>query len=375
MDIIEYIELVFTDYTLRTITLGTAILGAVCGMLGSFAVLRKQSLLGDAISHAALPGIAIAFLITGAKDTNTLLIGALISGLIGTFWIRSIVTKTHLKSDTALGLILSLFFGFGMLLLTFIQKQPNANQAGLDKYLFGQAATLIESDVWMMAIVTGICLIVMLVFWKEFKILLFDADYTKTLGFNTKFIDILITSFIVLAIVLGLQTVGVVLMSAMLLAPAAAARQWTNSLSVMVFLAAVFGAFSGVFGTAISASQNNLSTGPVIVLVASVFVIFSFVFSPSRGLLFKQIRFIKNRRDLELHKTLAFMYNIAETHENISHPHTTKILNNFQGYTKNTLQKLVDKGYVQLQGNMWNLTQQGFKAASNLYSQQNETDE
>jgi len=375
MDIIEYIELVFTDYTLRTITLGTAILGAVCGMLGSFAVLRKQSLLGDAISHAALPGIAIAFLITGAKDTNTLLIGALISGLIGTFWIRSIVTKTHLKSDTALGLILSLFFGFGMLLLTFIQKQPNANQAGLDKYLFGQAATLIESDVWMMAIVTGICLIVMLVFWKEFKILLFDADYTKTLGFNTKFIDILITSFIVLAIVLGLQTVGVVLMSAMLLAPAAAARQWTNSLSVMVFLAAVFGAFSGVFGTAISASQNNLSTGPVIVLVASVFVIFSFVFSPSRGLLFKQIRFIKNRRDLELHKTLAFMYNIAETHENISHPHTTKILNNFQGYTKNTLQKLVDKGYVQLQGNMWNLTQQGFIAASNLYSQQNETDE
>jgi len=344
-------------------------------MLGSFAVLRKQSLLGDAISHAALPGIAIAFLITGAKDTNTLLIGALISGLIGTFWIRSIVTKTHLKSDTALGLILSLFFGFGMLLLTFIQKQPNANQAGLDKYLFGQAATLIESDVWMMAIVTSICLIVMLVFWKEFKILLFDADYTKTLGFNTKFIDILITSFIVLAIVLGLQTVGVVLMSAMLLAPAAAARQWTNSLSVMVFLAAIFGAFSGVFGTAISASQNNLSTGPVIVLVASVFVIFSFVFSPSRGLLFKQIRFIKNRRDLELHKTLAFMYNIAETHENISHPHTIKILNNFQGYTKSTLQKLVDKGYVQLQGNMWNLTQQGFKAASNLYSQQNETDE
>lgn len=375
MDIQEYFSLIFSDYTLRTITLGTAILGAVTGMLGSFAVLRKQSLLGDAISHAALPGIAIAFLITGAKDSNTLLIGALVSGLIGTFWIRGIITKTHLKSDTALGLILSLFFGFGMLLLTFIQKQPNANQAGLDKYLFGQAATLIESDVWLMAIVSGICLIVMLTFWKEFKILLFDADYTKTLGFNTKTIDILITSFIVLAIVLGLQTVGVVLMSAMLLAPAAAARQWTNSLAVMVFLSSIFGAFSGVVGTAISASQNNLSTGPVIVLVAAVFVIFSFVFSPSRGLLFKQIRFIKNRRDLELNKTLAFMHNIAETHEDVSHPHTIKILNNFQGYTKKTLQKLVDKGYVQLQGNMWSLTQQGFKSAENLYSQQNENDE
>ncbi|PWH83772.1 zinc transporter [Algibacter marinivivus] len=375
MDITEYIKLVFTDYTLRTITLGTAILGAVTGMLGSFAVLRKQSLLGDAISHAALPGIAIAFLITGAKDSNVLLLGALISGLIGTFWIRGIISKTHLKSDTALGLILSLFFGFGMLLLTFIQKQPNANQAGLDKYLFGQAATLVESDVWMMAIVTGICLFVLLLFWKEFKILLFDADYTKTLGFNTKLIDILITSFIVLAIVLGLQTVGVVLMSAMLLAPAAAARQWTNSLSVMVFLSAIFGAFSGVFGTAVSASQNNLSTGPVIVIVAGVFVLVSFIFSPSRGLLFKQIRFIKNRRDLKLHKTLAFMYNIAETHENISHPHAIKILNNFQGYTKATLQKLVQKNYVKLDGTMWSLTEEGFKIASNLYNQQNDNNE
>lgn len=344
-------------------------------MLGSFAVLRKQSLLGDAISHAALPGIAIAFLITGAKDSNILLIGALISGLLGTFWIRGIITKTHLKSDTALGLILSLFFGFGMLLLTFIQKQPNANQAGLDKYLFGQAATLVESDVWMMVIVTSICLIVLLVFWKEFKILLFDKDYAKTLGFNTKIIDILITSFIVLAIVLGLQTVGVVLMSALLLAPAAAARQWTNNLAIMVLLAAIFGAFSGVVGTAISASQNNLSTGPVIVLVAAVFVSVSFVFSPSRGLLFKQLRFIKNRRDLQLHKTLAFMYNIAETHENISHPHEIKILNNFQGYTKSTLKKLVEQNYVTIHGSTWSLTKEGFDSASNLYNQLTNQDE
>jgi len=370
MDLQEYISLVFSDYTLRTITFGTAILGAVTGMLGSFAVLRKESLLGDAISHAALPGIAIAFLITGIKDGNVLLIGALISGLIGTFWIRGIVAKTHLKSDTALGLILSLFFGFGMLLLTFIQKQPDANQAGLDKYLFGQAATLVESDVWMMTISTGVCLFILMLFWKEFKLLLFDKDYTETLGFNTQLIDILITTFIVLAIVLGLQTVGVVLMSAMLLAPAAAARQWTNSLATMVFLAALFGALSGVFGTAISASQNNLSTGPIIVLVASVFVMFSFVFSPSRGLPLKQLRFIKNRRDLELHKTLAFMFHIAENHKNISHPHAIKILNNFQGYTRKTLQKLVKKNYVTLHGNMWSLTDEGFKTASNLYNQQ-----
>lgn len=369
MTITEYFQLLFTDYTLRTITLGTAVLGAICGMLGSFAVLRKQSLLGDAISHAALPGIALAFLITGAKDTNVLLLGALVSGLIGTFWIRGITKKTHLKSDTALGLILSLFFGFGMLLLTFIQKQPNANQAGLDKYLFGQAATLVEKDVTLMVIVTGISLVILLLFWKEFKILLFDADYTKTLGFNTRFIDILITFFIVLAIVLGLQTVGVVLMSAMLLAPAAAARQWTNSLGVMVFLAAIFGAFSGVVGTAISASENNLSTGPVIVLVATVFVLVSFIFSPGRGLLFREIRFRSNRRDLQLKKTLQFMYGIAKNHQNISHPHAIKILNNFHGFTKKSLKELEEKEWITLQGQQWSLTQHGYEEAQSLYTQ------
>lgn len=370
MSISEYFNLLWTDYTLRTITLGTAVLGAICGMLGSFAVLRKQSLLGDAISHAALPGIAIAFLITGSKDTYILLMGALICGLIGTFWIRGITTKTHLKSDTALGLVLSLFFGFGMLLLTYIQKQPNANQAGLDKYLFGQAATLVESDVFIMIGVTGVCLIILLLFWKEFKIMLFDMDYTKTLGFNVRFIDSLITFFIVLAIVLGLQTVGVVLMSAMLLAPAAAARQWTNSLGTMVILAAIIGALAGIFGTAISATQNNLSTGPVIVLVAAVFVLFSFIFSPGRGILFREIRFRQNRNDLQLKKTLQFMYDIAKTHQNISHPHAIRILNNFQGFSKNSLRKMEEKEWITLKGQEWSLTNIGFEEAKNLYNQQ-----
>lgn len=369
MNFQEYIELLFTDYTLRTITIGTAVLGAVCGMLGSFAVLRKQSLLGDAISHAALPGIAVAFLISGTKDNNTLLLGALVSGLLGAFWIKNIITKTHLKSDTALGLILSVFFGVGMLLLTYIQKQPNANQAGLENYLFGQAATLLEKDVWFMVWVTSICLLIVLVFWKEFKLLLFDVDYTKTLGFNIKLLDTLITSFIVIAIILGLQTVGVVLMSAMILAPAAAARQWTNRLSVMVVLAAFIGAFSGVVGTGISASYTNLSTGPVIVLVASVFVFISFVFSPIRGLLFRELRFWKNRNDLKLHKTLSFMYDIAKTHEDITHPHTIKILNNFQGFTKKSLKKLENQRLIIVNGNNWSLTSEGFDMAKNLYNQ------
>ena len=369
MTITEYFEFLQHDYTLRTITLGTAVLGSISGMLGSFAVLRKESLLGDAISHAALPGIALAFIITGAKDSGVLLLGALVSGLIGTYWIRGITSKTHLKSDAALGLILSTFFGFGMLLLTFIQKQPNANQAGLDKYLFGQAATLVESDVRLMVIVTGISLFFLLLFWKEFKILLFDADYAKTLGFNTKSIDLLVTFLIVLAIVLGLQTVGVILMSAILLAPAAAARQWTNSLSTMVLLAGIFGALSGVFGTVISASQDNLSTGPVIVIVASVFVLFSLIFSPGRGLLFREIRIRNNRNNVKLMKTLQFMYDIAKEHENISHPHAIRILNNFQGYTKSSLKKMEHEGWINIKGQEWAMTKEGYKKAAGMYNQ------
>lgn len=369
MSIAEYIQLVFTDYTLRTITLGTAILGATSGALGSFAVLRKQSLLGDAISHAALPGIVIAFMLTGSKDSHVLLSGALICGLIGTFWIRGIITKTHLKSDTAMGLVLSLFFGFGMLLLTYIQKQPDATQAGLDKYLFGQAATLVQSDVFIMIGVTVVSLIVLFLFWKEFKVMLFDPDYTQTLGFNTRFIDTLITFFIVLTIILGLQTVGVVLMSAMLLAPAAAARQWTNKLSAMLIIAGAIGAFTGVIGTAISAQHDNLSTGPVIVLVASVFVLFSFIFSPGRGVLFKEIRVRRNRNDLKLQKILQVMYDIAKTHRDISHPHTIRMLNNFQGISKRSLQKMEAKHWIKVQGSEWALTDIGFETAENLYNQ------
>ncbi|NJB82034.1 metal ABC transporter permease [Wenyingzhuangia aestuarii] len=366
----EYLNLLLKDYTLQIITLGTAVLGAVCGMLGSFAVLRKQSLLGDAISHASLPGIAIVFLVLGVKSNNGLLLGALASGLVSAVFIKGIISKTHLKADTALGIVLSTFFGFGMLLLTYIQKLPNANQSGLEKYLFGQAATLLASDVWLMTAIAGISLLIVLLFWKEFKMVLFDPDYTKTLGFNVKFIDTLITSFIVIAIVMGLQTVGVVLMSAMLLAPAAAARQWTNSLAKMVMLAGLFGATSGVVGTAISASANNLSTGPVIVLIATLFVVFSFVFSPIRGLLFKQIKLWKNRNDLKLMKTLMFMYNLVKDHEDISHPHKIQLLNNFQGYTKKSLKRLQAEDLILLNRSDWSLTEKGFNTAKNLYTQE-----
>lgn len=296
---LEFLELIWSDYTVRIITMGTAALGAILGLLGSFAVLRKQSLLGDAISHAALPGIVLAFILTQTKTTYVLLLGAIISGLIGSVLINSIVKRTYLKTDTALGIILSVFFGFGMLLLTAIQKQPDAAQAGLDKYLFGQAATLMLEDVKLLIAVLGLALLILFLFYKELKLLLFDADYAKTLGINTKYLDVLITVFIIIAIVLGLQTVGVVLMSAMLLAPAAAARQWTNSLSTMLFLSAILGMISGVLGTAISASQDNLSTGPVIVIIAVSLVVISFIFAPNRGLIAKRVQQRKNKKLFE----------------------------------------------------------------------------
>ena len=231
----------FFDYTLRTVALGAGILGLVSGALGSFAVLRKQSLMGDAISHAALPGIVLAFMLTRSKASLVLVLGAAIAGWVGMLLVLSIVRYTRVKEDSALGLILSVFFGFGLMLLTFVQRWPDATQAGLDSFLFGQAAAMLQSDVMLMGLLGGLALAIMALFWKEFKLFSFDREFGATLGFPVRALDILLTTLLVTAIVIGLQAVGVVLMSAMIVAPAAAARQWTDKLSVMVILAGFLG--------------------------------------------------------------------------------------------------------------------------------------
>lgn len=275
------------EKTLWIIVLGTGLLGASSGILGSFAVLRNQSLLGDAISHAALPGIVLAYLLTGEKSSLVLLSGAILSGVLGAYFINDIVKYSKLKADTALGIILSTFFGVGMMLLTYTQSLGNASQAGLDTYLFGQASTLMQRDIITILGFLIPSLLIVLLLWKEFKLFLFDSTYAQTLGIPVQKLNILITLLIVIIIVMGLQTVGVVLMSSLLLAPAAAARQWTNSLSKMLLIAAAFGAFSGVFGALISASTSNLPTGPVIVIIVSSIVFFSILFAPKRGLIWK----------------------------------------------------------------------------------------
>ena len=286
------------DYTLMIVAIGAALLGAVSGSLGTYAVLRRQSLLGDAISHAALPGIAIAFLLTGSKTPLVLVLGAAIAGWLGTLLIMSIVRMTRIKYDSALGIVLSTFFGFGLVLHTLIQRTGNANQAGLDTFLFGQAATILDRDILTIGILGGAAILVAFVFWKELKLLVFDEGFAASLGFSVRALDILLTSLLVIAIVLGLQAVGAVLMSAMLVAPAVAARQWTDRLSLMMCLAACFGAIAGVSGTIISSSASRIPTGPTIVLCATVVVGVSIAFAPNRGLLWDWIRQQRNRRSL-----------------------------------------------------------------------------
>lgn len=284
------------DHTFRTVALGCSLLGMVSGILGCFAVLRKQSLLGDAVSHASLPGVCLAFLFTNVKETEVLLFGALVTGVICIGLIQLIQNYTKIKFDSALALILSVFFGLGLVLLSYMNKLPGSNKSGLNKFIFGQASTFIERDVNVIFITGIIILVIIVLFWKEFKLVSFDSDFAKTLGFPSKKIEILISILIVATVIIGIQAAGVILISAMLISPAVAARQWTDKLSVMVILSAIFGGISGFFGTLISISQENLPTGPIIVVIISLIVLFSILFSNKRGIIFKIIRNNQKRK-------------------------------------------------------------------------------
>lgn len=364
MDQLDFFIRIFNDYTTQTIGLGTTFLGLMSGVLGVYAVLRKQSLLGDAVAHSSLPGIAMAFLLTGTKNTLLIFAGAALAGWVATFWISGIIKNTRIKSDAALAIVLAVFFGFGLVMLTYIQRMENANQSGLQSYLFGQAATLLREDVNLMGIISGFAIIVILLLWKEFKLMTFDEQFARSLGFNQKFINLVINTLIVLAIVIGLQTVGVILMSALLIAPASAARQWTNRMGSMVMLSALFGMLSGLIGTAISSTGNQLSTGPVIVLVAVSIVLFSFVFAPERGWLARLINKNKNRRSLELNKFIQVLYETCKNHEDIKHKHSIQILKALPGYHAGTLKTLKDGGFIEVANNQWCLTALGISRAS-----------
>ncbi|QEL19703.1 metal ABC transporter permease [Limnoglobus roseus] len=269
------IELFF-DPTLQTVAMGTAAIGAMAGFIGTFAVIRRQSLQGDAISHAALPGLAAAFLL-GARSPVVLVLGAALAGWVAMALVGAFSLSRRLTFDAALGGTLAVFFGIGLALLTYIKKHVRgAAEHGLERYLFGQAATLRESDLWAVLAVAGVAVAVVLALWKQFQLLSFDPDFAAVQGWRVRGLDWLLTALIVLTVVIGLQAVGVVLMSSLLVAPAVAAKQWQHRLGPLSALAAVFGAFAGFAGTIgshlLSEEGRTVPTGPMIVISATAIV-------------------------------------------------------------------------------------------------------
>ncbi|WP_225744775.1 metal ABC transporter permease [Marinilactibacillus sp. Marseille-P9653] len=295
----DQIIALFSDYTFQIVALGTGFLGLLSGVIGTFVTLKKESLLGDALSHSALPGIGIGFLLIQSKELIVLLLGAAVSGLLATGLIHLMSKKTTIKFDSALSLVLSSFFGLGLVIMTYIQGSPNAQQAGLDNFIFGQASAMLIRDVRLIAIVGIIILLLIGLFWKEFKLFTFDSDFGKTMGYSERFVEMLLSTMVVLTIILGLESVGVILVSALLIGPAVAARQWSDRLNIVVILAGIVGFVSGISGTLISSIGNRIPTGPSIVVVLSVFVLSSLFFSPKRGIIAKRSSYRKQKRMIE----------------------------------------------------------------------------
>lgn len=281
----EEILFILQDYTFQIVALGTGLLGLLSGVIGTFTTLQKESLLGDALSHAALPGIILGYMFIGSKDWLFLLGGATISGLIATVVIQWMSKNNKIKFDNALSLILSSFFGLGLILMTYLQRTADGDQAGIDNFIYGQASSMLLRDVQSLIVAVIISLALVLLFWKELKIYTFDSQYARTMGFNTNLIQGLISVIMIITIILGLESVGVILMSALLVGTAVAARQWTNRLNIMVILSASFGFVSGVLGTLISSFYTQIPTGPTIVVVLSVITFFSLLFAPKRGII------------------------------------------------------------------------------------------
>ncbi len=302
------------SFSARNVLAGATILGLMGGVLGSFALLRRQSLLGDALAHAALPGVCLGYLVTRSKNPAALLGGALVAGLVAALLILAINRWSRIKQDSAIGIVLSVFFGFGIVLLTHIQKLPFGNQSGLNKFLFGQAATLLPRDVLMMAILGLVVVVVAGLFFKELKLLCFDTEFGASLGYPMRTLEILLTVLLVTVVVVGLQTVGVVLMVATLITPAAAARQWTDRLGSMVVIAALIGSGAGATGALLSSWVDRLPTGPVIVLCSSGVLIVSLAVAPNRGLLWSWLEGRRVAQRIRHENLLKDLYAWGERH-------------------------------------------------------------
>ena len=279
-----------SDYNTRVVILGTTSLGLACGLIGSFMLLRKRSLMADAVSHATLPGIAIAFMIMVAyggsgKWLPGLLAGATVSGLLGMGIVLLIGRYTRIKEDAALGIVLSVFFGLGVALLGLVQKMSTGSAAGLESFIYGKTASMLSFDATLIGAVALFCVALVALLFKEFCLLCFDQDFAASQGYPIGKLDVLLMTLVVMVTVIGLQAVGLILVIALLIIPPAAARFWTEKLYPMTLIAALFGAVGGGFGAALSAVIPKLPAGAVIVLTNSFFFLISMVFGPARGIL------------------------------------------------------------------------------------------
>jgi manganese/zinc/iron transport system permease protein len=346
--------LALQDPNTQWVLTGCMLLGISSGVLGCFAFLRGRSLVGDALAHAALPGVCLVYLLTGSKSIGLFLIGAGVAGLLATYCITSIARYTRIKEDTALALTLSVFFGIGIVLLTFIQHSESGNQSGLDKFLFGQAASLISSDVTTIVIVSSVLILLTTLLFKEFKLLAFDPGFGRGLGFPMGLLDTLLMLLLLMSVVIGLQAVGVVLVAAMLIAPAVTARYWTDRLGTMVVLSGVFGALSGALGTLFSTQIENLPTGPTIVLSATCFFLFSLLFSPRRGIVARVLRFLRLRNRVLQEDVLQALY---ERMEQVLNGGASSV---YRGIDEQTLAEKSGKSIMAVKRALHSLRRQGF---------------
>tara|TARA_B100000795_G_scaffold22916_1_gene15356 strand:- start:24633 stop:25952 length:1320 start_codon:yes stop_codon:yes gene_type:complete len=362
--IVEFFS--FQDVNIRYVALGTLLLGASSAVVGCFTFLRKKALVGDTIAHSILPGICLSFIIFKTKDPLMLLLGAMLSGWLSVYVVDYISANSKIKPDTAIGLTLSVFFGVGILLLTHIQHSGNSAQAGLDKFLFGKAASLVQNDVITFGIVSVILIGTIILFFKQFSLISFDVHFAKTIGLSVRTFEVILSTITVLAVAIGIQTVGVVLMAAMLITPAAAARFWTDKLKVMVIIAAIIGGVSGIFGAFISYTAPSMPTGPWIVAVLSFIAIGSMLVAPKNGAISKSRKQKKNQRKILEDNIIKLLYKLGEKENEFFKNRSIRTLKNYREYPEKKLLKglniLKKKNQVVLVNDLWVLTEEGKKA-------------
>lgn len=308
--------LTLSDYNTRVVLCGSVLLGIAAGLTGVYLLLRKRALLGDAISHATLPGVAAMFLftiLTGLpKSLPLLLLGAAISGSLGGLTVLGLRHWLRIREDAALGIVLSVFFGAGVALTGAVVRLPGGNAAGLESFIYGKAASMTLSDAWLSMGLALSVLVIVSLFAKELKILCFDMELAKSQGWPVLSLDILLVGLVVTVTIIGLQSVGLILVIALLIVPAASARFWSHNLGKILWISATIGGLSCGIGTMLSASVEKLPSGATIVLVACVFFMVSFLYGIERGFIWQVARSRRLKRQQQQQHMLRSIYEILE---------------------------------------------------------------